>query len=289
MLDSRLIFVSIVWGVNFSVVKFAITDFHPLSFTVIRFCIAALFLFSVMALRGGNFVIGRRDRPAVAGLGFIGIAVYNILFMMGLKYTTASHSALLISLSPLVAALIQAGTGKERLTLPAVAGLGLATGGVILIIRSHGDLGFSSSLVLGDLLTLCGTVAWALYTVLARPLLERYQPIVITAYSMAAGSLLLLPIALPALSRQSWPGISIASWSSLAFAALISAGIAFTLWYDGVKRIGVTRTAVYHYLMPFIAVLFAAVFLGERITLEQIAGGAAILGGVALVQSNRRA
>src|SRR5208283_1837328 len=106
----------------------------------------------------------------------------------------------------------------------------------------------------------------------------------ITAHSMFAGSLLLLPASIPGLCNQSWSAISMLSWSALAFAAFIAAGIAYVFWYKGVKALGVTRTMVYHYLMPFAAVLFAAVALGEKITRFQIGGGASILLGVYLVQ-----
>jgi drug/metabolite transporter (DMT)-like permease len=101
---------------------------------------------------------------------------------------------------------------------------------------------------------------------------------------MAAGSVMLIPIGAHELLGQQWSVVSIRSWSAFAFSAIVSGGIAFSLWYHGVKRIGVTRTIAYHYLVPFVAVVFAALFLGERITLLQIAGGAAIIGGVALVQ-----
>ena len=70
----------------------------------------------------------------------------------------------------------------------------------------------------------------------------------------------------------------------MAFAAFLAAGVAYVFWYQGVKRIGVTRTMVYHYIMPFAAVFFAAYALEERITLLQIAGGSSILAGVYLVQ-----
>jgi drug/metabolite transporter (DMT)-like permease len=288
MFDLRLLFVAVVWGINFSVVKFALADFHPLSFTFVRFSLSSLFLFGVMRLRGYSFMIARGDRLALLRLGLLGIALYNIFFMIGLKYTTASHSALFISMSPLVAALLQALSGREILRKRHVLGLFLATAGVVAIIRSHyGPLGFASSFVLGDLLTLCATVLWALYTVTAKPLLERYPAITVTAYSMAGGSVLLLPIAIPQLHGQSWATVSVPSWAALGFSAFISAGIAFSLWYDGVQRIGVTKTMVYHYLMPFVAVLFAALLLHERIGLPQVIGGCAILAGVAMVQSGK--
>jgi drug/metabolite transporter (DMT)-like permease len=285
-MDLRLLFVALVWGVNFSVVKFALTDFHPLGFTVLRFALAAFFLVTLMLVTREPFAVLRRDRISIVILGFIGITLYNIFFMYGLKYTSAANSALLISLSPLFGALIQAATGNEKLTARAGSGLGLASVGVFLIIRSHhGEVSFTSSGVIGDLLTLCATLTWALYTIMAKPLLERYSAMKVTAYSMAAGGVLLFPLSLPGLINQSWSGISAGSWSALGFAAFIAAGVAYVLWYQGVKQIGVTRTMVYHYLMPFAAVLFAAAALHERITVLQVIGGTAVLTGVYLVQS----
>jgi drug/metabolite transporter (DMT)-like permease len=285
MFNFPLLFVALAWGINFSVVKFALTDFHPLGFTVVRFALAALFLFAVMLVGRQSLSIERRDYAAIARLGFIGITLYNIFFMYGLRYTTAANSALLISLSPLFGALMSAVSGGERLTARIGAGLGLATAGVILILRSHhGAPGFSTSGLAGDLLTLCATITWALYTITAKPLLEKYPAVKVTAYAMAAGSILLLPLGLAGLLSQPWTAISGLSWSAMAFAAFIAAGVAYVLWYRGVQQIGVTRTMVYHYVMPFAAVLFAALALGEKITALQIVGGVAILAGVYLVQ-----
>jgi drug/metabolite transporter (DMT)-like permease len=289
MFNLRLLFVALVWGVNFSVVKFALTDFHPLGFTVVRFTLAALFLFVIMLANHLPFTIKRHDRWKIVRLGFIGITLYNLFFMYGLKYTTAANSALLISLSPLFAAVIQAASGKEHLSGRIITGLVLSSLGVFFIIRSHqGEPFFSSARVGGDLLTLCATFSWAFYTMWAQPLLEKYSAVTITAYSMFAGALLLFPLSLPGLVSQPWGAISGPSWSALLFAAFIAGGVAYVFWYHGVKQLGVTRTMVYHYLMPFAAVLFAATVLGEKITVLQTAGGIAVLAGVYLVQSKNR-
>jgi drug/metabolite transporter (DMT)-like permease len=288
MLNPKLILVSIIWGVNFSLVKYALADFSPLSFTQLRFFLASLFLLSVMLVNREPFAIERRDIRAVFMLGFIGITLYNLFFMFGLNYTSASNSALFISLSPLFAALILAVSKRARINSLVVAGLLLSTAGVFLVIHNKAaGLSFSRHALTGDLLTLCAALFWALYTLKARPLLEKYSPIKVTAYSMAAGSVLLLPISVHELLRQSWSAISLGSWSAFAFSTFFSGGIAFTLWYQGVKKLGVTRTIAYHYLVPFVAVLFAALFLNERITLLQITGGICILSGVYLVQRER--
>jgi drug/metabolite transporter (DMT)-like permease len=290
MLNLRLILVAVLWGVNFSLIKFALTDFSPLGFTVMRFALAALFLFGIMAMTRESFGMKRRDLATVVVLGLIGITLYNILFMYGLKYTTASNSALFIAMSPLFAALTQLVTKKERLSAGSALGLLLSSFGSILIIWTRtGGLRFSWQALSGDLLTLAASFSWALYTLRAKPLLQRYSPIKISAYSMAAGTILLLPLSIQELTAQTWRSIPLQSWGALGFAAFFGGGLAYTLWYQGVQQLGVTKTIVYHYLMPFVAVLFAALFLHEQITFLQIFGGCSILAGVYLVQtgSNR--
>ncbi|HTG00648.1 MAG TPA: DMT family transporter [Nitrospirota bacterium] len=285
MFDIRLLFVAVAWGVNFSVVKYALAEFEPLAFTLVRFTLAGVFLLAVMRVGNTPFAIDRKDRFSVAMLGLTGIALYNIFFMYGLRFTSASNSALLISLSPLAGALFQSAAGKEKITIRMCAGLCLATAGVVMIIRSHHHaFTLSSASIKGDLLTLCATFAWALYTIRAKPLLGKYPSLTITAYSMLGGSIMLLPAGMPELINQRWSAVSTASWTALAFSVFIAGGLAYVFWYDGVKRIGVTRTMAYHYLMPFAAVLFSALALKENVTPLQIAGGAAILTGVYLVQ-----
>jgi drug/metabolite transporter (DMT)-like permease len=286
MLNPRLILVSVIWGVNFAFVKYALADFSPLSFTALRFFLAALFLIAVMVVNREPLAMERRDILAIFKLGFIGITLYNILFMEGLNHTTASNSALFISSSPLFAALILALKNSVRIIAQTIAGLLLSTCGVLLIIQSRPDgLSFSRRDLAGDLLTIAAAAFWALYTIKAGPLLKKYSAIKVTAYSMAAGTVLLLPISGYELLHQSWSSVSVRSWAAFSFSAFVSGGIAFTLWYQGVQTIGVTRTVVYHYIVPLVAVLFAALFLGERIAFLQIIGGISILAGVYLVQS----
>ncbi len=290
MIDLRLLFVAVVWGVNFSLVKYALNDFYPLSFTVVRFALAALFLIGILLVTGESLTMERKDLSSVFKLGLIGITLYNILFMYGLKLTSASNSALIISMSPLFAAAIQGISKRERILFRSGLGILLSSLGVFLVIQSRpGGISFSRHDIIGGLLTLCAAAFWALYTIRAKPLLQKYAAVKVTAYSMAIGSVLLLPMSWHELFRQSWHGVSIQSWSALGFSAFVSGGIAFSLWYHGVKRLGVTRTIVYHYLVPFVAVIFAFLFLEENITSLQIIGGIAIWTGVALVQKTRSA
>lgn len=289
MLNFRLLFVSLVWGVNFAFIKYALRDFGPLGFTVVRFALASAALFVLLALRRVPLRVAREDRLQLIGLGLSGITLYNFFFMKGLQFTTASNSALFIAMSPLFAALIQAILRRERLTQPVIAGTLLAALGVFLIIRDRpGGIILSADSMKGDLLTICASVLWAVYTISARPVLARHDAVKVTAYTMAAGCLLLTPVAAAELTRQEWAAIPAVSWAALLFAAFIAGSAAYTLWYGGVKLLGVNRTIVYHFLVPLVAVVFAALVLGERFTSAQAIGGSAVLAGVALVQKARK-
>jgi drug/metabolite transporter (DMT)-like permease len=288
MVSFRLILVAIIWGANFPVVKSALRDFHPLSFTVLRFSLSALALFAAMALTHEPLGIDRRDRRPIVTLALTGITLYNLFFMYGLAGTTASNSALFIATSPLFASLIQAATGRERLTTVTVIGLLLSFTGVLFIMAgSKAGISLGGATLQGDLLTLIAAVFWALYTLEARPLLAKYSPLKVTAYSMAVGTLLLLPLGIVDLFAQSWTTVSAPAWLGLGFSSIVSGSIAFTLWYGGVKAIGATRTIVYHYLVPLVAVLVSALVLDERLGRLQVAGGALIIAGLFVVQKGR--
>jgi drug/metabolite transporter (DMT)-like permease len=144
MLDPRLILVSLIWGVNFSLVKYALNDFYPLSFTIVRFSLAALFLVCVLIMTGESLRIERKHISPLIRLGLLGITLYNILFMYGLNLTSATNSALLISLSPLFAALIQGISKKERIIFRSGLGILLSSAGVFLIIQGKpGGISFN--------------------------------------------------------------------------------------------------------------------------------------------------
>ena len=288
MFDFRLLFVAVVWGINFSVVKFALADFHPLGFTVIRLAWPRCFSSAVMLVNGSRSPSNGGTVFAIVRLGFIGITLFNIFFMYGLKYTTVANSALLISLSPLFGALIQRCMGGERLTFRDGAGLALSTAGVILVIRSHhGGRAFSPGIA-GDLLTLCAPHSvgglYRLREALAGKILGRQNHRLQHGRRKRPAS----SLQRPRLGISPGPHIP-ASWSATAFSAFIAGGVAYVLWYQGVKQIGVTRTIVYHYVMPFAAVLFAALVPRERRSPSSRSSAALPFSpGVYLVQSQKR-
>ncbi len=138
----------------------------------------------------------------------------------------------------------------------------------------------------GDLVLLGAAVMWALYTVGARPLVEKYGSVPVTAWTLWVGTAGLVAIGAPSLAGQAWGAVEAEAWGGLLFSALFSIGLAYLIWYRGVERIGNTRTSVFSNLTPVVALLFGALWLGERPTAPALLGAALILGGIFLVRSD---
>jgi EamA-like transporter family len=105
---------------------------------------------------------------------------------------------------------------------------------------------------------------------------------------MVAGSLLLLPIALPSLASQGFRRVGVAGWGSLAYAVILTGVVTNLLYFTGIGRVGPSRAAVFAYLQSFLGVLFAVGLLGERAVPIQIAGGLVVIASVILSRSHPR-
>lgn len=277
--------VVLIWAANFSVIKYALADFDPLAFNALRFPLASLALlaFLVAARRWPRFE--RRDRWAILGLGVLGHVAYQPFFIGGLDRTLAGNSSLILASVPAFVALLSVVVGHERLNVKVWIGIALSFAGIALVTWGGARaVGFGSSTVTGDLLTLGAAVIWATYTVASAPYVKRYGALPVTAVTMWIGTVGLLAMGAPQLAATDWSAIRPAAWTGLVYAGVLGIGVAYLLWYTSVRSIGSTRTAIYSNVVPIGAIAIAWASLGERPTALQIVGAAAIIGGVTLAR-----
>ncbi|MEM2098567.1 MAG: DMT family transporter [Candidatus Bathyarchaeia archaeon] len=272
-MDFLLVMMSFVWGINFSVVKGALADFSPLSFNAIRFGLASLILLSFLWLRERSLSVKRKDLCYFVMLGLIGNTAYQLFFINGIAFTTATNSSLIIATTPIFIVLFSVVLHIEKITGRIVQGVILSFTGIVMIILGSGkQLSFTEQSWIGDLLTIANPICWSSYTVLSKPLLKEYSPLKLTAITMAMGTAPLLIISAPALALQNWVGVSVTSWLSLVFSAVFAISIGYVVWYTGVSHIGTSRTALYENLVTVFAVASAWVLLSETMTNIQIVG-----------------
>lgn len=285
LIDAALVGMTLIWGLNFIIVKTTLVQISPNAFMAARFVIAGALLFAIVRLRQGGFNIPRADWGKVALVGIIGTTIYQPLFLNGLALTKASNSALILASTPAFIVLLNRFVRGERFAARGWLGIVLSFIGIALIVVSGGDLTADTSALLGDGLILAATFCWSLYSVLTAPLLKRFSSLSLTALSTLFGTIPLVLISLPALVAQPWAEVSVSSWSGLLYSAIFAIVIAYIIWNVGVQRIGGARTAIYNNLTPVIATLAAALFLNEPLTVLKITGAIIIFIGLYLART----
>ena len=283
--ETALSLMVLVWGVNFAVVKKALDTFDPLAFNALRFVIASALVFGVLRARGEVSLPARRDLPRVVALGLLGNVLYQLCFIIGLSRTAAGHAALILALTPILTAFLSMLTGHERPGPRTWGGAALSILGIALVSGATIRVEGTRALV-GDAILVTACVAWATYTVGARPVVRRYGSVRTTAWTLWIGAAGLLALGTPALLRQDWERVEGAAWGGLAFSATFAIGLAYLIWYRGVERIGNTRTAIFSNLTPVVALFAGAVLLKEQPSSLALLGAALTLGGVMIVRTD---
>jgi drug/metabolite transporter (DMT)-like permease len=170
----------------------------------------------------------------------------------------------------------------ERLTARQWSGQLLAFAGVVIIV-SRGEMSVLR-LTTGALWVLGAPVAWALYSVVARPLLSRApSSLPLTGVVVLLGTILMTPFT-PDGTLGRLGALDAGAWLQLLFVALLSTFAGYLVWAWAIQRMEATRASAAIYFVPVTSALVSILFFAERISLLVVLGGASILGGVLLIQ-----
>lgn len=278
-----LVAMALIWGLNFAVMKYGTTVLEPLAFNGVRLTVGAIALLAIVASR-------RQRRPAWAdirallGLGALGTGLYQAFFINGLALTRAGTASLVVAASPAVIAIVGRLMGVEKSSVRAMTGIALSIAGVAFVIMSSAASASGQSSVVGDLLILTSVLCWSFYTHLVRPFTQRIDGLQIAAWTLVGGTIPVLLLAAPAMIRTDWGAVNALTWGAVCYSGIASMGIGYLIWYRGVRVIGSTRTAMFSNLQPIVALGVSWPLLGERPTLFQGVGAAAVLGGLLLTR-----
>ena len=277
-----LVIVVLTWGANFGIVKSAFNYLHPLLFAALRFSVMGILLLVITFWREKGIRVRKEDLGRVIVVGALGLGLYQVFWSLGLNLTSPSNSALILSIQPLLGVLYIDLVKREPVGRQQYLGMLVALVGVVLVIlKPTAKLHFSLETLPGDLLTLmAGFCAAIFFSVWSKSLLEIYSPLRLMSYCMIIGSIVLWIASLFSTQPIPWSQAWEKTWWSMGYAVVFSGMLGHVFWYEGLGRIGVTKSMVYLYLIPIWAVLFNHFMMDETIFLQQILGGILILLGV---------
>ena len=276
------------WAANFVVAKHTVTEIPPLLTAGLRMILATVFILPIYIWEGRRVRAHRwswSDLPAILGIGVIGIAGNQVMFLLGIKRTSVAHAAILFALAPVMVLLLATALKHERISLRKVTGIAIAAAGVLTLQLTGGQGGEASAA--GDLLVVAGTAAFSLFTVFGRPCSARLGSIAVNTIGFAGCALALLPITLFEASRFDFGAVSSLGWAGLLYMAAFPSVVSYLIYYYSLTRMPASRLAALTYLEPPIATLLAVAVLGENITYSVLTGGGLVLAGVWFTERGR--
>jgi len=286
--DVMLIATIVIWAFNITVTKYILTHgFQPLAYGAIRYGAAAILAVVVAVVLEGTLRVSGRTSLALVGLASVFLLVNQVSFVYALKLGSATTVALILGMTPIFAAIISSLVGLEQLTGRFWMATLIGFAGVALVaLGSGGDL---SSDLGGDLLAIVLAISWAAYSVTIAPLMRTYSPYRISAVVLVIMCIPFVALSTPQIADQDYASLGALVWAGLAFAIVGPLFLTNILWFKSIAIVGPSRATLFANAQPFVAAIFAALILSERLHWLQIAGGLAILLGIVLERRSRRA
>jgi drug/metabolite transporter (DMT)-like permease len=245
----------------------------------VRFLLAAA-LFWALLLAGGAGgevrALGGRDVAVAFALGACGYAAQAGGYFAALERIDASLLALLIYTFPAIVGVAAIALGRERADARRLAALGLASGGLVLVLASARAGGLDP---LGAALALGAAVVYSAYILVSDGVTRRMRPRVLSAL-VCTGAAVTLTVGSTLLGEFRPGELTVAGWGWLAGIAVVSTVGAVSLFFAGLERVGPTTASILSTIEPVVTVLLAFIVFGEVLSVVQLFGGALVLGGV---------
>ena len=270
--------------------KVAVADVPPFTVAAARFAIAAIVLLVLRSLWSGLNRSSERPRlkdlPIIAGLALTASAGYNILFLSGLALAPATDASIIIpGLAPVVTAVLAAAIFREIPTRAAAIGLAVAATGVLLVVNPSGEL--SPSRLQGDLRFVGCALLFGSSFLVSRAAGRRFSPVSVSLYGATGAAIVLAPLAIAEGGIASLAQAGFSAWIAIGQLSLFATVAAFVLLNEGMKRLGVSRSAAFALMIPVFGTLQAVLILGERVTGAAVIGAVVVLVGIWLIQGGR--
>jgi drug/metabolite transporter (DMT)-like permease len=275
---ASLIAAAVLWGISQVVSKSVMEEFPPMTFTLVRFAVAAFAMAMAFGAKRNRTPIRPTDWVRIALLGLIGYTLSIGSQMLGIRWSSAHMAAILTSTPPAFMLLFAPLILREKVTLRKVASLAACSAGVLLIVNAdHGGAGGKW----GDVLLIVAAVSWALYSIWGIGIFAKYSAMRVTFWALCFGALFTLPLSVweiaegeIRLPRQA--GV----WMGVLYVGGLATALGFYLWNKGMELFPSGMAGLFLFIQPFVGVWLAWAALGEQIPPMFFMGGLFVLCGI---------
>jgi O-acetylserine/cysteine efflux transporter len=284
--DALLSMCVVSWGLNFTATKYAQEHgFTPLTFAAPRLTLASALLMAIALRRERSLHVERPDLRRLLLIAGVVVFGNQLTFAFSFHFASAAVVSLLFGTMPVIAILISAALGLERIGSRQCLAAAVSFAGVGLV--AAGARGGTHSSAVGIILGLASPTAFVIYSMGLAPLVRRYGTYRINALSCLIAVVPLIAVSIPSMLALQWSHVTGLAWLCLLFS-----GVAFALpnllWFTAVDRVGTARASLWANVQPFAGTIFAVLILSEQISPLTFVGGAVLAVGIVLARVRDR-
>jgi drug/metabolite transporter (DMT)-like permease len=277
-----------IYGLNYVIAKGIMPDFLlPRAIIFLRIC-GTVILFWTLHFFLPSEKVERRDLLKMAFCSVFGVGINQIFFFEGLNLTTPISASIIVTVNPVLILIFSHFILKDKITNLKVFGIIIGASGALMVILSAGVGNIKFDALLGNFLVFVNCISWALYLVLTKPLMQKYDAVTVLKWTFSFGFIFTFPFSFEIFASSSYTQIPFEIWMSILFVVFITTGLAYYLINYSMRAVSPNVNGIYTYLQPLVASVVAIIFGKDRLTIIDLIAAVLIMAGVYLVTRQPR-
>jgi drug/metabolite transporter (DMT)-like permease len=258
---AALFLVNTLYGASHVLAKGVMPTYLTPSVFILFRVLGAAFLFWLILFFMKFFKIERKDWLRLVGCGLFGVTVNQLFFFHGLNLSSSVNSGIIMAFNPIMVIILSGFLLREKITPVHLTGIAIGAIGAILLTLT--GVRSVSETSLGDLFLLINSLSYAVYLVLAKPLMKKYSPLLVITwvFTIGLGFLLLYPPVLSEFIVTDFTVIPTSIWLKIAYVVVGVTFLTYLLTMYGLKHLSPSVSSSYIYFQPMMVIGFAYLFL----------------------------
>ena len=283
-----LFIVNLIYALNYSIAKDVMPEYiNPSGFILLRVLggVSLFFLFFKIFV---NEKINNSDLPRFALCGLFGVAINQLFFFEGLNLTTPINAAIIMTTNPILVIVISALLIREKISLMKIIGIIFGFIGACNLILNSGDFSFNNNFLTGNFLVFINATSYALYLVLVKNLMKKYNPITVMFYVFFFGLIFVFPFGYENVMLIDLQIFTTEIYLKVLFVIIFTTFIAYLFNGFALKSLTPATVSVYIYLQPLLASLIALFLNVDTLDMQKIISALFIFTAVFLVSMPKK-
>ena len=280
--------VSLIYGVSFTIAKDVMpTYIKPFGFILLR-VFGATILFWLISFFGPTEKIQLKDFPRIIAAAFFGVALNMLTFFKGLSFTSPISAAVIMVTTPIIVLILSTIIMKEKMIKRKIFGILLGLFGTGFLILYGKSIGNAANAPLGNLLVFINAVSYAFYLIIVKNLMDKYNAFTFVKWIYTFGLLMVLPFGWSEYQEIQWATIPTYILWEIVFVVLFTTFFTYLFNLVSMRELKPTTVAVFIYLQPLFATIFAISLGKDELTFVKIVSAVLIFTGVYLVTQKKK-